>query len=650
MSPASRSRPPRSAGWRSCGSPPPSWRSTIDLAAGRHREVVGELERLVAEEPLRETLHRQRMLALYRSGRQADALEAYRDARTVLVERMGIEPGPELRRLHDAILRQDDALEAELTRARAVRRVRDATSRLTAERPALRAVEDDLAGSIVELQAGREAQSPRTASSSARSRAWPPSRSRTPVFFGRERLVAELVARLAGAPLTGIVGSSGSGKSSALRAGLLAALAPASCPAATAGRSPCCGPGAPAAGARGGDGGRLRRPAGRSPSTSSRRSSRPAATRASARRSPTRSSPAPRSARRALVLVAVRADFYGRCAAYPELSRWLGANHVLVGPMRRDELRRAIERPARRAGLEVEPALVDALLADVEGRPGRCRCCRPRCSSCGSTATGVACAWRPTSTPAACRARSPGSPSARTAGSTPSSVPWRAASYCAWRASGEGTRSCAGASRSTNSTARAAPTSLRVLAVDRLLTIGEGEVEVAHEALLREWPRLRGWFDEDVNGRRLHRQLREAPDVGAGTRSGRSLPRRTAGRGLDWAAAQDDELDAVQGGPPSVRAALRVSARANGGCGSAWPPSARCSSRSTVAGSSRSERGNARAAGDARRRPNGWAPARWRGRPRPSLLLHAAGVALDDSAETRANPLSALLRSRPRSV
>ena len=58
--------------------------------------------------------------------------------------------------------------------------------------------------------------------------------------------------------------------------------------------------------------------------------------------------------RRALVLVAVRADFYGRCAVYPELSRLLGASHVLVGPMRRDELRRAIELPARRAGLTVD--------------------------------------------------------------------------------------------------------------------------------------------------------------------------------------------------------------------------------------------------------------------------------------------------------
>jgi DNA-binding SARP family transcriptional activator len=83
-----------------------------DLEAGRHREVLGELEALVAEAPLRERLHAQRMLALYRSGRQADALEAYRLARRVLVEQIGIEPGPELRRLHEAILNQDAALEA----------------------------------------------------------------------------------------------------------------------------------------------------------------------------------------------------------------------------------------------------------------------------------------------------------------------------------------------------------------------------------------------------------------------------------------------------------------------------------------------------------------------------------------------------------
>ena len=82
-----------------------------DLEAGRHREVLPELESLLAREPLRERLHAQRMLALYRSGRQADALEAYRQARATLIEQIGVEPGPELRRLQDAILRQDSSLD-----------------------------------------------------------------------------------------------------------------------------------------------------------------------------------------------------------------------------------------------------------------------------------------------------------------------------------------------------------------------------------------------------------------------------------------------------------------------------------------------------------------------------------------------------------
>jgi len=72
---------------------------------------------------------------------------------------------------------------------------------------------------------------------------------------------------------------------------------------------------------------------------------------------------------RVLVVLAVRADYYGACAAYPRLARLLGASQVLVGPMRPDELGRAIEGPAHRAGLLVEPALVTRLVEDVAGRP-----------------------------------------------------------------------------------------------------------------------------------------------------------------------------------------------------------------------------------------------------------------------------------------
>jgi DNA-binding SARP family transcriptional activator len=80
------------------------------LALGRHAELVGELERLIAENPYRERLRAQLMLALYRSERQAEALQAYQDARSELIEELGIEPGERLRELERAILTQDPAL------------------------------------------------------------------------------------------------------------------------------------------------------------------------------------------------------------------------------------------------------------------------------------------------------------------------------------------------------------------------------------------------------------------------------------------------------------------------------------------------------------------------------------------------------------
>jgi DNA-binding SARP family transcriptional activator/DNA-binding beta-propeller fold protein YncE len=82
------------------------------LALGRHAEVVGQLEALVAANPLREHLRGQWILALYRSGRQADALEAYRDGRRRLSDELGLDPAPELQRLERAILAQDAALDA----------------------------------------------------------------------------------------------------------------------------------------------------------------------------------------------------------------------------------------------------------------------------------------------------------------------------------------------------------------------------------------------------------------------------------------------------------------------------------------------------------------------------------------------------------
>ncbi len=89
-------------------------RIDADLANGRHAALTGELETLVREHPLRERLRAQYMLALYRSGRQAEALDAYQDAREALVEELGIEPGRVLRELQQAILQQDPVLDIEI--------------------------------------------------------------------------------------------------------------------------------------------------------------------------------------------------------------------------------------------------------------------------------------------------------------------------------------------------------------------------------------------------------------------------------------------------------------------------------------------------------------------------------------------------------
>ncbi len=87
-------------------------RVEADLALGRHGELAGELEALCREHPLRERLWELLMLALYRAGRQAEALRAYTEARGLLVNQLGIDPGPALRELEARILAQDPSLGA----------------------------------------------------------------------------------------------------------------------------------------------------------------------------------------------------------------------------------------------------------------------------------------------------------------------------------------------------------------------------------------------------------------------------------------------------------------------------------------------------------------------------------------------------------
>jgi tRNA A-37 threonylcarbamoyl transferase component Bud32 len=276
----------------------------------------------------------------------------------------------------------------------ASRRLVEVASRAAAGRSDLSELESELTGKVVDLQQAREQEralaGPATPARVAAEGICPFKglASFEPVdadyFFGRERLVAELVARLVGAGFLGIVGPSGSGKSSVLRAGLLPALAGGVLPGSEGWRRLLVRPGErplnelrrvlvsgandPLAEALEGlpAHGRLLLAVDQleelftaCPSDGERAAFADALARA-----------ATDPLGRAVVVVALRADFYGRFAAYPGLAELLGANQVLVSPLSASELRRVVELPAGRVGLRVDPDLADELVEDVEGEPG----------------------------------------------------------------------------------------------------------------------------------------------------------------------------------------------------------------------------------------------------------------------------------------
>ena len=155
------------------------------LALGDHLTVAVDVERVTREHPYREELRALQMLALYRSGRQADALRVFQAMRSALAEELGIDPSPRLRRLEEQILLQDPDLDP---RQPVATRVVAASAR--AENP------------YMGLRAFRESDAAR--------------------FFGQERLIAQLAARVSSsATFTAVVGPSGAGKSSVVQAGLL---------------------------------------------------------------------------------------------------------------------------------------------------------------------------------------------------------------------------------------------------------------------------------------------------------------------------------------------------------------------------------------------------------------------------------------------
>lgn len=656
-----------------------------DLAAGRDPEVISRLQTLVAEHPLRERLRCLLMLALYRDGRQAEALDAFQDARWTFVETLGIEPGPELRRLQEAILRQDETLERVVpddawASRETVRQLGAGAGAVSRRRGALRADELELAQNVIDLQTLR-ARPSRAGLDAARPscpykglEAFDTGDAED--FFGRERLVAEMVARIPGTGLLGVIGRSGSGKSSALRAGLLPALASGVLPGSERWTRVVMRPGDRPRSA-------LRRALRAPPEAED-----PIGHAISRVAADSRlllcidqfeelftacedvvervtfldelAAPATRGEPRYLAVLALRADFYEACAAHPQLARALGDSQVLVGPMRPDELAHAIEGPALRAGLEVEPELVSRLVAETAGRTGALPLLSTTLVELWQNRSGdrmTVRAYEETGGLQGAVARL-----AEKAYASLTAQEAQAARNILLRLAGETESESDAAVRrqvplEELDLARSEPARhvIDVLTRSRLLTIGGDTVEVAHEALLREWPRLRGWLEEDAEARRLHGHITlAARDWEAGGRDAAELYRGARlASALDFAAAHGDALNALEreflaeARLVSERDALR-SRRANRRLRAVLAAALAALAITAVAViAALDQRGDARQAATTADAQRLGAQALTEERIDRALLLARAGVTLEDSVATRGSLLATLTRSPP---
>jgi WD40 repeat protein len=251
------------------------------------------------------------------------------------------------------------------------------------------------------------------------------------------------------------------------------------------------------------------------------------------------------------VVVAIRADYYGHCTAAPRLASLLAANHVVVGPMRQDELRRTIDLPAHRAGLRLERGLSATLVDEVANQPGglpllSCALLESWQHRHGRTLTLAAYhqagGVRGAVARLAERAWQQLDPDQQ-------AVARRILLRLAGPGEGEAiVRRRVPLSELTASRDQHVLAVVEALTDQRLLTTSQDSVEVAHEALLREWPRLHGWLEEDVHGRALHRHLitaaREWDESG---RDPGELYRGARLTGaLDWTREHDADLNALE--------------------------------------------------------------------------------------------------------
>jgi WD40 repeat protein/DNA-binding SARP family transcriptional activator len=587
------------------------------LAGGDPEQLVVKLEAMVREEPLRERRWGQLMIALYRSGRQAEALRAFTRAREGLIGELGIEPGAELQRLQAAILAHDPALE----------------SRRPAAAEGIRATDVCPYKGLARFEAV-DAE----------------------FFFGREQIVTEAIGHLVEGRFLALIGPSGSGKSSLLRAGLMHALGSGALPGSDRWTYSVIRPGAHP----------LDPPA---PTVDERREHSMLAVDQFEEVFTACSDDAERTSfldaltaaateadGTTTIAIAMRADYYGRCAEHRGLASLLASHQILVGPMNADELRRAIELPARRAGLTVEDELVDSLVADTVGQPG----------GLPLLSTALLELWthrrdRTLRLDDHVRAGGVEGAVARLAEDAFGRLDAgerSAAKRILLRlaARGEGgqiVRRRAPLTEFDLDLERSASRAMAALTDARLVTVAEGTAEVAHEALLHEWPRLRAWLEDDAEGRRLHRHITESSHTW--DEGGRDTADLYRGARLtaawEWVEAHEADLNDLE------RAFLRASRTASEG-EAVRTRRANRRLRSLLVGvavllvaslvigdlalTQRNRATDALTLADAGRLASG---SRLEADPQLALLMAREAVNIDDSPETRSALFAALERT-----
>lgn len=464
----------------------------------------------------------------------------------------------------------------------------DATARLgslahraASGRSDLRAVESDLAGTVFNLQQARERT--RLFGSGPGRHAVddrPPYKGLVSFdaddagsFFGRERLVADLIARLAGSPMLAVVGASGSGKSSVVRAGLVPALQAGVLPESETWHCVVARPTEHPVRAveRALLTGLPRTLVERLPGNAPVLAETSVAAAASdervvlvvdqfeevytlcddpAERAEFISGLAAAATSEALtVVITIRADFYGRCASDEKLAGLLADHTVLVGAMNADEYRRAIVNPALRVGAAVEPELVEVLVDDVLGEPGALPLLSTTLLELWESRDGrklQAASYRGSGGVRGAVARL-----AETVYAEFGTEQQALVRSILLRLAGPGEGDAVVRKRAPladfGSDAELTAV-MQTLADRRLLTVSDGYVEVAHEALLREWPRFTDWLEEDRDGIRLRAHLasaaREWQEAG---RDPAELYRGTRlSAALDWTTQHSLELNEVE--------------------------------------------------------------------------------------------------------